>query len=223
LANRNTVRAIRIREIIDGQDIDLPTAEAALGHPLRQHHLGAIVWVPDEAVSTGSGGLAHLEQVVAAVGREIGRDSGEAGRPLFCAADTSSGWAWFPRLGGPRPADRVSGSAGPRRSAARPSATTGSRWSWPWWPAGGSAARCSSRRPPADPLRGLGPPGANGTFVPPYRAKVPFAPMNGGLNGGFNGGGGGGQGQEATAAASRVTAWFTDVPVTTRCGCSGAW
>jgi hypothetical protein len=101
LANRNTVRAIRIREIIEGQDIDLPTAEAALGHQLRQHHLGAIVWLPDGVGAAASaGGLAHLEQVMAAVGRGIGRAAGRAGpdvgRPLFSAADTSSGWVWFP-------------------------------------------------------------------------------------------------------------------------------
>ena len=102
LSNRNTVRAIRIREIIEGQDIDLPTAEAALGHQLRQHHLGAIVWVPDGVggAAASAGGLAHLEQVMAAMGRAIARAAGRAGsdvgRPLFSAADTSSGWVWFP-------------------------------------------------------------------------------------------------------------------------------
>jgi len=101
LANRNTVRITRIREIVEGQQVDLGTAEAALGYPLRQHHLGMIVWLPEDAAPAS--GLPQLEQVVAAVGRELGA----VGRPIFCACDRSSGWGWLP-LGHDQPtADAV--------------------------------------------------------------------------------------------------------------------
>lgn len=91
LENRSTVRATRIREIIEGQDVDLETAEAAIGHPLRQVHLGVIVWTPTESGPSGSD-LAELERVVAALGRELSC----SGRPLFAACDRSSGWGWLP-------------------------------------------------------------------------------------------------------------------------------
>lgn len=91
LENRSTVRATRIREIIEGQDVDLETAEAAIGHPLSQVHLGVIVWTPTESGPSGSD-LAELERVVAALGRELSC----SGRPLFAACDRSSGWGWLP-------------------------------------------------------------------------------------------------------------------------------
>lgn len=90
LENRNTVRATRIREIIEGQDVDHDTAEAAIGYPLRQVHLGAIMWVPES--TRGGDDLAQLEHVISALGRELSAN----GRPLFAACDRSSGWAWLP-------------------------------------------------------------------------------------------------------------------------------
>lgn len=90
LENRNTVRATRIREIIEGQDVGYETAEAAIGHPLRQIHVGIIVWVPEK--TQGSDDLAQLEQMVTALGRELDCN----GRPLFAACDRSSGWGWLP-------------------------------------------------------------------------------------------------------------------------------
>ncbi len=93
LENRRTVRATRIREIIEGQDVDLETAEAAIGHALRQTHLALIVWSPTEETSaTGDGGLAQMEHAVSTLGRELDCH----GRPLFAACDRSSGWGWLP-------------------------------------------------------------------------------------------------------------------------------
>lgn len=93
LETRRTVRATRIREIIEGQDIDLVTAEAAIGHALRQTHVAVIVWTPtDEDSVAGDGGLAKMEHAVSALGRELHCH----GRPLFAACDRSSGWGWLP-------------------------------------------------------------------------------------------------------------------------------
>jgi hypothetical protein len=90
LENRNTLRITRIREILDGQEPELDGAEAALRYPLRQQHLGVVVWLPDRPAQSSA--LAHLEQVVVALSRELPG----VGRPLFCACDRSSGWGWLP-------------------------------------------------------------------------------------------------------------------------------
>jgi hypothetical protein len=113
LRHHHALRMTRIREIVDGSastdaEIDQGAAEAALGYPLRQRHVGAILWTP------GRTGLAELEQAVTALGREL---PGVA-RPLFCACDRSSGWAWLP-LGqdrtpvDPAEVDRVLATAAP--------------------------------------------------------------------------------------------------------------
>jgi hypothetical protein len=103
LRNHNTVRVARIREILESSTegsagTDLAASEAALGYPLRQHHLGVIVWAskPTE--------LLELEHVVTALSRELPN----VGRPLFCAWDRTSGWGWLPlgheRVAPPDPA-----------------------------------------------------------------------------------------------------------------------
>ncbi|WP_435581532.1 PucR family transcriptional regulator [Amycolatopsis thermoflava] len=98
LENRSTLRAVRIRELLDGRDFDLESAEAAIGHPLRQHHLGVVVWRRGESES-GDNDLSGLERTVSAVGRALRC----TGRPLFAACDRTSGWAWLP-FDGPVPA-----------------------------------------------------------------------------------------------------------------------
>jgi hypothetical protein len=97
LRNQHTLRINRIQAILNNTgnsdskpDEDIGATEAALGYPLRQHHLGLIVWMPDD--SSGDGGLTQLEQVVGALGRELT----DSGRPLFCPRDRSSGWGWLP-------------------------------------------------------------------------------------------------------------------------------
>lgn len=91
LQNRHTVRAARIRELVEGADLDLVTAEAALGYPLRQHHLGAILW--QDADTAPEDELANLERFVGVLARRLGCP----GRPLFAACDRTSAWAWLPR------------------------------------------------------------------------------------------------------------------------------
>lgn len=97
LDNLNTRRAARIREVVESQDGDLDAAEKAINHPLRQHHLGVVVWTPD--APTGGTALARLEQFVTALGRELACP----GRPLFAPCDRGSGWGWLPLGGSSRP------------------------------------------------------------------------------------------------------------------------
>lgn len=90
LANRNTVRAATLADVLAGRDPELGAAENALGYRLRQHHLGLVVWSAD-----GDGapsGLRQLETLVAAIGERVGA----AGQPLFMPQDSSRAWAWIP-------------------------------------------------------------------------------------------------------------------------------
>jgi DNA-binding PucR family transcriptional regulator len=115
--DRNTVRAARIRELLDNRGDDLDAAERAINHNLRQHHLGVVVWLPDTASADHA--LTRLEQSVNALAREL---SGP-GRPLFAPQDRRSAWAWLPlgRTGRPVPSsavERVLSTAAPGARAA---------------------------------------------------------------------------------------------------------
>src|ERR1700739_4522165 len=44
LANQNRVRALRVREVLDGSEIDIDEATDALRYPLRRSHLSMVVW-----------------------------------------------------------------------------------------------------------------------------------------------------------------------------------
>lgn len=89
LANRNTVRAAMLASVLDGHDVDLGTAESALGYRLRQHHLGAVLWGSGRE---GTSELRRLESLTA----EIGEAVGAIGQPLFLPQDHNLAWAWIP-------------------------------------------------------------------------------------------------------------------------------
>jgi len=91
LEHRNSIRAVRIREILANDDpIDVDAASSALGYPLRGRHLALVLWT-EQSDSPGKE-LLRLERFT--------RAAAEALRlrhtPLFVAEDTVSGWAWLP-------------------------------------------------------------------------------------------------------------------------------
>jgi hypothetical protein len=89
LVHRNTRRAIAIRELIEGVDLDLDGAESATGYPLKQHHLGLILWTPDRVVEAGAPG--ELERLAVAIANKLCRGS----QVLFSTSDRRTGWAWI--------------------------------------------------------------------------------------------------------------------------------
>lgn len=90
LENRNGVRAVRVREILDAGDVDVDEVTTALGYPLRRTHLGLVLWFPEDENSGAE--LSRLERTV----RELARLLNAHGHPLFVAVDRVSGWAWIP-------------------------------------------------------------------------------------------------------------------------------
>lgn len=89
LANQNRVRALRVREVLDGGEIDIDEATDTIRYPLRRIHLSLIVWCDE---SEDGNELVAMERFVAELATSLGADE----RPLFVGADRVTGWAWIP-------------------------------------------------------------------------------------------------------------------------------
>jgi DNA-binding PucR family transcriptional regulator len=89
LANQNRVRALRVQETIDADEIDIDETANAIGYPLRGIHLSAVVWCGE---SESGDELLTLERFTSELGKSLGAQE----RPLFIAADRVTGWAWIP-------------------------------------------------------------------------------------------------------------------------------
>ncbi len=108
LENRNSLRAMRVRELLDGGEVDVDTASATVGYPLRRTHLAVCVWTPDG--SAGDNELDRLQRYV----RGLAEALGAPGDSLFIALDRLTGCGWIPL-----PGDAATGAvAGVRRYAA---------------------------------------------------------------------------------------------------------
>jgi hypothetical protein len=88
--NRNSVRAVRVREVLDNGLVDLDAVTAAIRYPLRRIHLALVLWYPDDANAGNE--LVRLERFL----REITESLETQGHSLFVAADRVSGWGWIP-------------------------------------------------------------------------------------------------------------------------------
>ena len=91
LADRNTVRASVLQDLLDGKTQDIGAAETALGYRLNGvGHLGVILW--NEEAGENSEHLNVFDSVVATLAKRFG--NGGAG--LMIARDSTSAWAWIP-------------------------------------------------------------------------------------------------------------------------------
>ncbi|TNC21936.1 ABC transporter substrate-binding protein [Amycolatopsis alkalitolerans] len=90
LLNRNALRAARVRELLEGDGLEIDTIESALGYRLRGTHLAMIVW---HAVEPAQGNaLGSLQVVTTALGEGLPT----TGQPLLVPADERCAWVWFP-------------------------------------------------------------------------------------------------------------------------------
>jgi hypothetical protein len=91
LEDQNTSRGVRVRDILAAtKTIDVDAATTSIRYPLRWHHLGLVMWYPDEGPEGDQ--LARLQRFL----RELAESAGTAAAPLFVAADRSCGWGWLP-------------------------------------------------------------------------------------------------------------------------------
>ncbi|MUL80141.1 CdaR family transcriptional regulator [Mycolicibacterium sp. CBMA 226] len=114
LENQNSLRALRIREILAGRKAtDIDAATTTIRYPLRWHHVGLVVWYPD---SVGDGdAMPRLQRFVRDLGAAVHADSG----PLLVPTDQSTAWVWLPfRALPPDVVDRIVGFA--RRHSGAP-------------------------------------------------------------------------------------------------------
>lgn len=88
LESRNAVRALRVREILAGDDLDVDAMTTAIRYPLRRTHAAVVVWYPD----------ASGDKLAAAEGfiKQLTESLPVQGAPLFVPADSTTGWAWLP-------------------------------------------------------------------------------------------------------------------------------
>jgi len=89
LANQNQMRALRVREVLDGGDLDIDETTDLIRYPLHRIHLALIVWRTEQ--SRGDE-LGAMERFIT----ELAKALGTAERPLFVASDGITGWAWIP-------------------------------------------------------------------------------------------------------------------------------
>ena len=90
LANRNALRAVRVREILAGTDadVDVDAATTAIRYPLRRVHVAVVVWHPGP---DGRDKAGAAERFVAELAESIAIEA-----PLFIPVDDVTGWAWLP-------------------------------------------------------------------------------------------------------------------------------
>lgn len=94
--NRNSIRALRVREILDGVEVDVDEITTEMRYPLGHTHLAAVVWCDEPAVGEE---LAAMERFV----RQLGQSVGASTNPLFIPVDRLTGWAWVPLTSGTAP------------------------------------------------------------------------------------------------------------------------
>jgi hypothetical protein len=89
LGNRNTMRALRVRDLLTGSDVDVDAMIGAIRYPFRRTHVALVVWSPE---SDSGDELASMERFVHKLAESIGAHES----PLFISVDRLTGWAWIP-------------------------------------------------------------------------------------------------------------------------------
>lgn len=90
LENQNSLRALRVRELLAGREsVDVDAVTATIRYPLRWHHLSLVLWRPWS--STDDDGLLRLQRFL----REAAEVTEASTSPLFVAGDRSTGWGWL--------------------------------------------------------------------------------------------------------------------------------
>ena len=90
LEHRNSVRAIRVREVLSATDVNPDAATSAIRYPMHGVHVGLVLWFPEEEKTRHE--LIRLEQFLAGLAKSIPAQ----GSSLFVAEDWLSGWGWIP-------------------------------------------------------------------------------------------------------------------------------
>jgi PucR C-terminal helix-turn-helix domain/GGDEF-like domain len=89
LRDRSAVLALRVRELLRGEPVDVTATERAFDYRLDRHHVGLILWVGPPSRPDA---LERIRRFVGSLGQSLGLTSA----PLLVPADESTAWAWLP-------------------------------------------------------------------------------------------------------------------------------
>ncbi|QZA08073.1 helix-turn-helix domain-containing protein [Mycolicibacter heraklionensis] len=89
VANRNNLRALQVRELLAGGDVDVDAMTHALRYPLRRHHLAVVVWYPESVEGVDPLSTERFVQ-------KLAEAVGAANNPLFVPVDRVTGFGWIP-------------------------------------------------------------------------------------------------------------------------------
>ena len=88
MENQNSLRTLRVRELLDGADLDIDEVAAAIRYPLRRNHLALVAWRDKDCGDD----LASMERFL----DQLAESAGAHESPLFISVDRLTGWAWIP-------------------------------------------------------------------------------------------------------------------------------
>lgn len=91
--NQNSIRAMRVRDILSDGDVDsdlVDAASTALGYPLLWQHLALIGWYPGTNGTDDE--LTRIQRFTQGLATAVSASAD----PLFAAADRTSAWIWLP-------------------------------------------------------------------------------------------------------------------------------
>jgi DNA-binding PucR family transcriptional regulator len=112
MENRNSLRALRVRELLDGADLDLDEVTSAIRYPLRRTHLSLVVW---RDLDVDGDDVASMERFV----DQLAESAGARDSSLFISVDRLTGWVWIPLSAEAAPCaiDRIRAFVGSRTDA----------------------------------------------------------------------------------------------------------
>ena len=110
MENQNSMRTVRVRELLDGADVDIDAVTNAIRYPLRRTHLAVVVW----RHADDGGDVVPMERFVHQLADSAGAESS-----LFISVDRMTGWAWIPLMADDAPdaIARVSAFAATQKDA----------------------------------------------------------------------------------------------------------
>jgi PucR C-terminal helix-turn-helix domain/GGDEF-like domain len=114
MENQNSLRVLRVRELLDGADLDIDAVTTAIRYPLRRTHLAVVAWRDDD---DGGDDLAPMERCV----DQLAESAGARESALYLSVDRLTGWAWIPLM-----ADAAPGAVDRLRAFAE--AQSGAPW-----------------------------------------------------------------------------------------------
>ncbi len=69
MENQNSLRALRVRELLDGADLDIDAVTTAIRYPLRRTHVAVVAWRDED---DGGDDLAPMERFVDQLAESVG-------------------------------------------------------------------------------------------------------------------------------------------------------